>query len=438
MKVFYSIPLPILVLLNGLCAFYAPPLIANTSLEITTPVLSQENEQAKNEVTPSSSLSDILQNDDPLPINDRILSLLVLQQEKNKNNLDKVKEILAQLKDIDETFNASEHFLMLFIQGLIEHASNNHKETITILEESLTLRVDIPNNQRYLPEFSEVFIILADAYSAEGEYKKAFDSKDKYIGNSYLYFDAVRAGKITELNETYATDHKIKQNELLVNQNKIKRLKIVDAENKKFAQQRNILILVITVIVFLILVFKQIKVRKKLKYLAKTDSLTGLYNRRTLFEQGAKAVQIAKNEKQKLSVILLDIDFFKNVNDTYGHDAGDEIIKIIAKLGSETMRSRDVFARLGGEEFAGILPGVGCDEAKAIAERLREKVANIDLSKLNIKQQLTVSIGVACLEQIEPDFDDLLNAADLAMYYAKANGRNRVCLYNDKIESNND
>ena len=127
----------------------------------------------------------------------------------------------------------------------------------------------------------------------------------------------------------------------------------------------------------------------------------------------------------------MTILFFKNINDNYGHDIGDKVIKIIAELGSETMRSRDLFARLGGEEFAGLLPGVGCDEAKAIAERLREKVANKDLSELNISQQLTVSIGVACLDQDDKSFDDLLNAADIAMYYAKENGRNLVCQFTE-------
>jgi diguanylate cyclase (GGDEF)-like protein len=387
--------------------------------------------QEKNRINVSSSSANVLRNTDPLPINARILSLLNLLEKEPQASKEKAKEILLQLEDISATFNAGEQYLMLFIHGLIERADHNDKQAITWLEKTLDLRDEIPKKQLYLPEFARVNVTLAQSYAALGDFKQAFDYKKKYIRNGYQYFAQTKAEKIAELNETYATDHKIKQNELLANQNKIKRLKIVDAENKQFAQQRNVVLLFVAVICFFVLLLRQMKIQKQLKYLAKTDSLTGLYNRKTLFEQGTIAIETAVNEKHALSVILLDIDFFKNVNDTYGHDVGDDAIKSIAKLGSETMRSRDVFARLGGEEFVGILPGVGCAEAKAIAERLREKVASIDLSELKIEQQLTVSIGVACLEQVPPSFDELLNAADLAMYSAKASGRNRVCLYSE-------
>jgi diguanylate cyclase (GGDEF)-like protein len=433
MKKFYHSLVLLLLFISGFFVLYASPLFATPYLASELADTTKKNELPKSEITPSSQHFGLLQKGELLPINDRILSLLALLQEDPEENLAKVKEILPQLNAISETFNAAEQYLMFFIQGLIEHASHNDKEAIVVLEKALVLKESIPVKQLYLPEFSAVNLILARSFSLVGDFKKAFEAKDRYIISGYDYFDAVRKEKIAELNKTYATDHKRKQNKLLVNQNKIKRLKIKDAENKKFAQQRNIAILVATVIVFILLLLKQIKIRNRLKYLAKTDSLTNLCNRRTLFEQGALLVNTAINEKQPLSVILLDIDFFKNINDTYGHDVGDDVIKRIAQLGGETMRSRDVFARLGGEEFAGILPGVSCAEAKAIAERLREKVENMDLSSLNVKQQVTVSVGVACLDLVSPDFDDLLNAADLAMYFAKANGRNRVCLYNENI-----
>jgi diguanylate cyclase (GGDEF)-like protein len=395
---------------------------------------SQENSN----LSDSEDSDNILNNKEPLPINDRILSLWALAQENAENSTADVEDLLLQLEEISANFNAAEHYLIFLIHGLIEHNSNQNEQAITWLKKTLELRDKIPAKQLDLPDFSKANFIFAKSFAALGDFKQAFEYKKKYIQGGYRYFDETRIEKIEELNEIYETDHKIRQNELLANQNKIKHLKIIAAEKKQFTQKRNIIILVITVIVFFILLLRQVKVRKKLKYLAKTDSLTNLYNRRTLFEKGAEAVEFAKNEKQNLSVILLDVDFFKNINDNYGHDVGDEIIKIIAELGSETMRSRDLFARLGGEEFAGILPGVGCDEAKAIAERLREKVANKDLSEFNIKQKLTVSIGVACLDQVDTSFDDLLNAADIAMYYAKAHGRNLVCQFNDQTKNNTD
>ena len=427
-------PIITLLTVNSLCAFYIAPLFATPYVESEFNESTQDKEQATFDITVTSKSSNLLKNDEPLPINARILSLLDLLKEEPKNNVIEVERILPQIKAIDETFNSAEVYLMHFLQGLIEHDAHHDKKAIRELEKTLPLRKNIPDEQLYLPEFSEVNLILAKSFSNIGDFKQAFEYKGKYIIDGYRYYDAIRNERIAELDKTYATDHKLKQNELLVNQNEIERLKIKDAENKKFAQQRNISILVTTVVVFLLLLFKQLKIRKRLNFLAKTDTLTSLYNRRTLFEQGEFLVDTAKSEQQPLSVILLDIDFFKNINDTYGHDAGDHVIKEIAQLGSETMRSRDVFARLGGEEFAGILPGVNCAEAKAIAERLREKVENMELSSLKIKQQVTVSIGVACLDLLSSDFDELLNAADIAMYFAKANGRNRVCLYNENIE----
>lgn len=407
--------------------------IAETFVDVED-LTSQEN----NSEQLSADSESILNSQEPLPVNDRILSLLSLVQDKSVESSAKDENVLLQLEKISGTFNAAEHYLIFLIHGLIAHNSGQDEQAITWLEKTLVLNDKIPAKQLHLPDFSMANFIFAKSYASLGDFKQAFEYKKKYIQGGYRYFDETRIEKIEELNKIYETDHKIRQNELLANQNKIKHLKIIAAENKQFVQQRNIIILVITVIVFLILLLRQVKVRKKLKYLAKTDSLTNLYNRRTLFEKGAEAVELAKNENQNLSVILLDVDFFKNINDNYGHGVGDEVIKIIAELGSETMRSRDLFARLGGEEFAGILPGVGCDEAKAIAERLREKVANKDLSEFNIKQKLTVSIGVACLDQVDTSFDELLNAADIAMYYAKANGRNLVCQFNDQTKNNID
>lgn len=167
----------------------------------------------------------------------------------------------------------------------------------------------------------------------------------------------------------------------------------------------------------------------RLRVIAKTDALTGLFNRRSLFKKGNLLVNEAVKEGNTVSAILLDIDFFKSVNDNYGHDVGDKVIKMVAEVGTETIRSRDYYARLGGEEFAAILPGASLEESKAFAERLREKVEQLDLSTINIERKITVSIGVANLAQVTPSFDILLHAADEAMYNAKEQGRNRVCCY---------
>lgn len=168
--------------------------------------------------------------------------------------------------------------------------------------------------------------------------------------------------------------------------------------------------------------------------LAETDSLTALLNRAALFKKGQKLVKTAKEEQLELSVLLFDIDNFKLINDDYGHSVGDLVLKKIAQLVSETMRSRDVFARLGGEEFVAILPSSDLSHAKAIAVRVLEKVSHYNFSELGVDRNVTLSLGVANIKDTDTEFDDILHAADLAMYQAKAQGRNQIVSYESIVK----
>jgi diguanylate cyclase (GGDEF)-like protein len=232
--------------------------------------------------------------------------------------------------------------------------------------------------------------------------------------------------RIKRLDEKYQMNKKHKENELLEQKNQLRDLALQKTQQKKRSQYRNIIIVICTGLIFLLLLLRQFKIRKMLKYLAKTDSLTNLVNRRTLFVSGQKLVERAIATQSTISAMMIDIDHFKVINDEYGHDVGDNVIKTIAQLGNETMRSRDILSRLGGEEFAAILPGASIEEARAIAVRLLEKIAQHSFSSLGIERPITVSIGIANLADVCADFDSLLHATDIAMYQGKASGRNQV------------
>jgi diguanylate cyclase (GGDEF)-like protein len=180
------------------------------------------------------------------------------------------------------------------------------------------------------------------------------------------------------------------------------------------------------IIVFFILLYRQLLIRHALGRLAKIDSMTNLYNRKMLFEAGEKLTISGSNLKQPLSVILFDIDDLKAINEQYGHHVGDEVIKSIASLGIETMRSRDVFSRVAGEQFAAILPGTNLAQAKAFAERVREKVESSHFHHQDIKGTITVSAGIANTADIDVEFDLLLNAAEQALHLAKTAGKNCI------------
>jgi diguanylate cyclase (GGDEF)-like protein len=162
-----------------------------------------------------------------------------------------------------------------------------------------------------------------------------------------------------------------------------------------------------------------------LENLARTDTLTGLLNRRTFDEQLREAAARKNRTGEPFSVCLVDLDHFKKVNDTYGHAAGDIVLRTAAQTMGSELREIDKVFRMGGEEFAVLLPGVGLEGALATAERLRTRIAARTIAAEGQEIAVTVSIGVADGTH-EPDMETLLRKADEALYSAKAEGRDRV------------
>jgi diguanylate cyclase (GGDEF)-like protein/PAS domain S-box-containing protein len=167
---------------------------------------------------------------------------------------------------------------------------------------------------------------------------------------------------------------------------------------------------------------------KELERLAQVDVLTGLANRRHFMALAEQELLRTARYGGQLSVLMMDIDFFKNVNDTYGHRTGDRVIQQLGMLCREALREIDVIGRIGGEEFAVVLPQTGSQSAIDMAERLRETIASAEVSLENgMPLHFTISIGVATLVGTETNLDTLLGYADKFLYAAKHNGRNRVC-----------
>jgi len=161
--------------------------------------------------------------------------------------------------------------------------------------------------------------------------------------------------------------------------------------------------------------------------LATTDGLTGLVNRRHFMERGNAELERSRRTGHEVSCLMFDVDHFKKVNDTYGHDAGDAVLKSLAVVAHKTLRSIDILGRLGGEEFAAILPETGLEAALQAAERLRQAAAGMELCHGGVPIAVTVSLGVATLRSEGDDsLDSLLKRADTGMYKAKQSGRNRV------------
>ncbi len=165
---------------------------------------------------------------------------------------------------------------------------------------------------------------------------------------------------------------------------------------------------------------------EELRRLAITDSLTGLHNRRHFLELADKEIMRSRRTTKAFSIIMFDIDHFKRINDTYGHQAGDQVLKTIALVCQEKLRQTDVIARYGGDEFFILLPEVDSSDANHVANEIRTLVAGQEIIFENQSITVTISMGVAALSmEIEP-LDQILARADKALYRAKEAGRNRV------------
>ena len=179
----------------------------------------------------------------------------------------------------------------------------------------------------------------------------------------------------------------------------------------------------------------EIEYRKSLQdhfeTLAYTDALTGAVNRHQFNSALAEAISCANYERQPLSILLLDIDYFKKINDNFGHGVGDDVLVMFYNACKEAARSGDVVARIGGEEFAIILPKSDAQNAYHFAERLREKIQQLSIMVNDKAVKLTVSIGVSqWLNDSFSSAEEFVAHADKSLYQAKEQGRNKVVANN--------
>lgn len=186
------------------------------------------------------------------------------------------------------------------------------------------------------------------------------------------------------------------------------------------------------------LAFANVRLRENLRYQSMRDPLTGLYNRRYLEDFLLKQIHQSERTRTPLSVLMLDLDHFKKINDTYGHDAGDAVLKELGKVLQDDIRVGDIAARYGGEEFIIVFYGIGAEMIKNRAESIRHNV-----SRMQIKYgaqpvgPITISIGIAVYPMHGRNAEALIESADKALYFAKANGRNQVVLFSDIEKSYN-
>jgi diguanylate cyclase (GGDEF)-like protein len=174
---------------------------------------------------------------------------------------------------------------------------------------------------------------------------------------------------------------------------------------------------------------KKIKIYEEVQKQIITDSLTGLYNRHFINDRFLYEMKKYNRENKEFSFIIIDIDFFKHYNDTYGHLVGDSILKQCAKLLKELFYETDFVARYGGEEFVILMPGTSVSLALKKAEKVRKIIENTPFytyDDILINERITISVGISSFPDSGKDLNSIFEKADTALYYAKNNGRNMV------------
>ena len=162
------------------------------------------------------------------------------------------------------------------------------------------------------------------------------------------------------------------------------------------------------------------------------DGMTGLHNYRFFEMRLEEEIQRAKRDKTEVHLLILDVDYFKNYNDSLGHLAGDEVLRKLGSILFRSVRQNDIACRYGGEEFAVILPGISRDNAEKVSQRLRKTIEKTPFPDEYVQpdKRITVSIGMASLPRDADDAVSLVKLADSALYQAKESGRNRMIAYN--------
>lgn len=172
---------------------------------------------------------------------------------------------------------------------------------------------------------------------------------------------------------------------------------------------------------------KRKKMEKELEKLATTDSLTGVQNRRSFLQDFEQELTRCQRYEHKLALIMMDVDHFKNINDTYGHNTGDKVLKLLVAEIHGLLRSTDMFGRWGGDEFIVLLPESDIHQASTVAERIRGNLSKAEVvSDDGVLVRFTVSIGMTVVENRDGLLDDVIKKADKALYMAKQQGRDRV------------
>jgi diguanylate cyclase (GGDEF)-like protein len=332
--------------------------------------------------------------------------------------LDRNEEALAVLDQALERFVAirdeESSAAVRLARGTVLRKLGRSEEALRELERA-RVQFESTSSSRFLEKAHDE---RAQLFAATGDWRRAYEARRAQMATREKLNQQLREEHVSRLRVQFDTEKKEQENRTLVRENayaaRIRNL------------QRGVIALGALVIGFLIyLVVRHLSTARTMRALALTDELTKLPNRRHVLTFADEQLKAARSGGKGFAVLALDIDFFKRINDTLGHDAGDVVLRRVADTCRAALRGNDRMGRVGGEEFLVVLPGSDANTAAEVAERLRSAVEQIDCSDLAPDLRITVSIGVTEWKSAD-DFSTIVKRADDSLYRAKEGGRNRV------------
>lgn len=263
-------------------------------------------------------------------------------------------------------------------------------------------------------------------HASLGRWREAFVDHDKFFSLHMQWDRRSNEQRTAQLRTRFDVKLRDQENQRSALEKKALEQSLADTQQIRKLQLAVLLLAVLVLCWLSWFAMRQIGSARRMKVLALSDELTGLSNRRSIMTQADGIFKAARKQRRPASVLMFDIDFFKRINDEFGHACGDAVLAAVSSNCQAALRRGDCIGRIGGEEFLVVLPEGDIHAAQKVAECLRKKVESIDLKEMGIPRAVTISLGGAQISDGDKNLASLINRADQALYRAKEGGRNRL------------
>ncbi|MGL4712569.1 MAG: GGDEF domain-containing protein [Shewanella sp.] len=346
------------------------------------------------------------------------------------NRLTEAEKYLAEANTvIDEKELANYSFMKLFMAD-IKFQQARYTEALIFLEQGEKAFRTLQNDRG----LTQLLQLKSKTYAAMNDLPAAYAVLQQFVDLTKKVDDNALSHQTTALKVKFDTSRVESENKRLIENQNLKEQELALLEKNKSLQHIILLLAGLILTLVSIFAYKQVHRNRQLQVIALTDHLTQLPNRRHIYAQAQQHFQQALTQKRSFSVIIFDVDHFKQINDNFGHEQGDRALRTIANASRALFGNTNLIGRIGGEEFLILLPDTNTSKTIELAHQLQAHISHLSAQDLPSEIKLTVSAGVATLEPQnntedsyqDQDFDSLLKRADNALYEAKNTGRNCV------------